>query len=128
MAAETVSVLVNGQFYQAWEHVKIEAAVKHACRSASLTAATALGASATHALFANFTLPVFTVSATNNPPGAGTVSGTGSYYYGATTAACALSRRRARRKAARARSSGPMAARKLSAWRKTAASGVPAMS
>ena len=37
------------------------------------------------ALFANFTLPVFTVNATNNPPGGGTVSGTGSYYYGATS-------------------------------------------
>jgi hypothetical protein len=35
-------------------------------------------------LVANFTLPLFTVSATNNPVGAGTVTGTGSYFYGAT--------------------------------------------
>jgi hypothetical protein len=35
-------------------------------------------------LAANFTLPQFTISASNNPPLAGTVSGTGSYFYGST--------------------------------------------
>ena len=35
-------------------------------------------------LVANFTLPLFTISASNNPAGAGTVTGTGSYFYAAT--------------------------------------------
>ena len=42
-------------------------------------------ASRDRALYGNFTLPVFTVTATNNPPGAGTVLGVGSYYYGAAS-------------------------------------------
>ncbi|HEV2391800.1 MAG TPA: Ig-like domain-containing protein [Verrucomicrobiae bacterium] len=36
------------------------------------------------ALVANFTLPLYTVSVTNVPPGAGTVTGGGSFYYGTT--------------------------------------------
>jgi hypothetical protein len=35
-------------------------------------------------LVANFTLPTFLLSASNNPPYAGTVSGQGSYYFGTT--------------------------------------------
>ncbi len=35
-------------------------------------------------LVANFTLPLFTISATNNPTNAGVITGTGSYFYGAT--------------------------------------------
>jgi hypothetical protein len=36
-------------------------------------------------LVANFALPSFTVSASNNPPAGGTVSGTGTYSYGSTS-------------------------------------------
>jgi hypothetical protein len=36
-------------------------------------------------LVANFTLPSFTISASNNPPAGGTVTGTGSYFYGSTS-------------------------------------------
>jgi hypothetical protein len=36
-------------------------------------------------IVANFTLPLFTISASNNPPAAGTVSGAGSYFYGSTS-------------------------------------------
>jgi hypothetical protein len=35
-------------------------------------------------LVANFTLPLYSLAASNNPPGAGTVAGTGSYFYGTT--------------------------------------------
>ena len=35
-------------------------------------------------LVANFTLPLYSLSVSNNPPGAGTVGGAGSYYYGTT--------------------------------------------
>ncbi|MBU6400548.1 MAG: hypothetical protein KGS61_09535, partial [Verrucomicrobia bacterium] len=35
-------------------------------------------------LVANFILPAYQVSASNNPPGAGSVAGTGSYFYGTT--------------------------------------------
>ena len=35
-------------------------------------------------LVANFTLPLYSLTASNNPPGAGTVAGTGSYFYGTT--------------------------------------------
>jgi hypothetical protein len=35
-------------------------------------------------LTANFTLPAFLIAASNNPPGAGVVSGQGSYFYGTT--------------------------------------------
>src|SRR5208283_59210 len=35
-------------------------------------------------LAANFTLPLYSLAATNNPPGAGTVAGTGSFFYGTT--------------------------------------------
>ncbi len=35
-------------------------------------------------LVANFSLPTFTISASNNPPSGGTVTGTGSYAYGTT--------------------------------------------
>jgi len=35
-------------------------------------------------LTANFTLPLYSLAASNNPPGAGTVAGAGSYYYGTT--------------------------------------------
>jgi hypothetical protein len=35
-------------------------------------------------LVANFTLPLYSLTASNNPPGAGTVAGQGSYYYGTT--------------------------------------------
>ena len=35
-------------------------------------------------LVANFTLPLYTISVTNVPTGAGTVTGAGSYYYGTT--------------------------------------------
>jgi len=36
-------------------------------------------------LVANFTLPIFTVSASNNPVGAGNITGAGSYFYAATS-------------------------------------------
>jgi hypothetical protein len=35
-------------------------------------------------LVANFTLPLYSLTASNDPPGAGTVTGQGSYYYGTT--------------------------------------------
>ena len=35
-------------------------------------------------LVANFTLPEFTISASNNPPVAGSVTGTGTYFYGSS--------------------------------------------
>jgi choice-of-anchor C domain-containing protein len=35
-------------------------------------------------LVANFTLPLFTIAASNNPSNAGVITGTGSYFYGAT--------------------------------------------
>jgi fibronectin type 3 domain-containing protein len=42
-------------------------------------------ASRNRQLVANFVLPVFAVTATNNPAGAGTIDGAGSYFYGQTS-------------------------------------------
>jgi len=53
--SETVTVAVGGARYTAWKAVCIRAAVKEACRAASLTIAAEMGATATHRLFELFT-------------------------------------------------------------------------
>lgn len=54
MTAEVVTVLVDGVKYTAWKALCLRAAVKEACRSASLTIAAESGAAATHRKFELF--------------------------------------------------------------------------